>query len=401
MSSVNKENIDSVLAGLLASGDARTAGGALEQALALAAALGRGVALVDAILNVAEPDKSGTYAAWQLTAVAGALDALDKHGPSLAALDGPAVDKIKSAVGKVDAVKAAARSILPNSDRSELLRASAAGLLLRDADRRAADLQTLMRLLVPQTPPAVQAAIIDRLGQQQDPAAARAMLAGWQSHSPALRSQILLLLVSRSAWIALLLDAVETGGPVLPGDIDAARRQQLAALPDAALRERASRLLTLAAGADRGRAIEEFEPTLSLTGDVRRGTAIFEKKCAACHKLGAVGSDVGPNLAALTDRAPRSLLAAILDPSRAVEARYVSYLAVTTDGRSLTGILETETGGSITLLGEQARRQTILRSDLELLRSSGKSLMPDGLERDLSPQDLADLIAVVARAGMP
>jgi putative heme-binding domain-containing protein len=134
---------------------------------------------------------------------------------------------------------------------------------------------------------------------------------------------------------------------------------------------------------------------------MRRGTAIFEKKCAACHKLGAVGSDVGPNLAALTDRAPRSLLAAILDPSRAVEARYVSYLAVTTDGRSLTGILETETGNSITLLGEQAKRQTILRADLELLRSSGKSLMPDGLERDLSPQDLADLIAVVARAGLP
>jgi hypothetical protein len=89
-----------------------------------------------------------------------------------------------------------------------------------------------------------------------------------------------------------------------------------------------------------------------------------------------------------------------LDPNQAVEARYVNYLATTKNGLTYTGILAAETGNSITLIGTEGKPQTILRKDLEELTSTGKSLMPEGLEKELQPQDIADLIAFI-RADVP
>jgi putative heme-binding domain-containing protein len=113
-----------------------------------------------------------------------------------------------------------------------------------------------------------------------------------------------------------------------------------------------------------------------------------------------VGQQVGPDLASVGDKSPPSLLTAILDPNQAVEARYVNYMATTKNGLTFTGILAGETGASITLIGTDGKPQTILRKDLDELTSTGKSLMPEGLEKELQPQDLADLIAFI-RADVP
>lgn len=114
-----------------------------------------------------------------------------------------------------------------------------------------------------------------------------------------------------------------------------------------------------------------------------------------CHKQNGLGFEVGPNLASLTNRTPETLFSAILDPSAAVEAKYLNFVAVTTSGRSVIGLLSTETGSSLTLIAAEAKTESILRSDIEELRSTGKSLMPEGLEKDLSHQDLADVIEYV------
>ncbi|MCR9117652.1 MAG: hypothetical protein NXI22_11970, partial [bacterium] len=90
-----------------------------------------------------------------------------------------------------------------------------------------------------------------------------------------------------------------------------------------------------------------------------------------------------------------SLFAAILDPSAAVDAKYFSYVIVTNDGRSLSGRLGAETGSSVTLLAAGGKTETILRRDIDELRASDKSLMPEGLEQQLKPQDLADVIEFV------
>jgi putative heme-binding domain-containing protein len=139
---------------------------------------------------------------------------------------------------------------------------------------------------------------------------------------------------------------------------------------------------------------------LTLQGDAKRGAQVFARTCATCHQFSGVGHQVGPELASVGDNSPEGLLIAVLDPNRAVEARYINYVAQTKNGQTITGILSSETGNSITLLGPDAKQQVILRTDLDELVSSNKSLMPEGLEKDLKPQDLADLIAHI-RAGLP
>jgi hypothetical protein len=94
-------------------------------------------------------------------------------------------------------------------------------------------------------------------------------------------------------------------------------------------------------------------------------------------------------------------MVAILDPNQAVESRYVEYAVEFTDGRVFSGIVADETSTSLTLIGPEEKRQSILRSDIESLRSTGRSLMPEGLEKDLSQQDLADIIAFVGKSEPP
>jgi putative heme-binding domain-containing protein len=105
-----------------------------------------------------------------------------------------------------------------------------------------------------------------------------------------------------------------------------------------------------------------------------------------------MGNEVGADLAGLTDKSPGAFLLAILDPNRAVEPKFLSYSAVTTDGRVLQGMLADESGGSLTLLDAEGKKHQILRRDLEELKASGKSLMPEGLEKDISPEAMADLL---------
>ncbi len=136
-----------------------------------------------------------------------------------------------------------------------------------------------------------------------------------------------------------------------------------------------------------------------MEGDAEAGAAVFNKRCSVCHRLRGVGHEVGPNLASLTDYSPPALLTALLDPNRAVEAKYLDYLAITAGGQSYTGMLANETGNSVTLLGQEGKQQTILRSELEALQATGKSLMPEGLEKDVTPEDMANVIAYLRGSG--
>jgi putative heme-binding domain-containing protein len=109
---------------------------------------------------------------------------------------------------------------------------------------------------------------------------------------------------------------------------------------------------------------------------------------------------VGANLlAALPNKSGEDLLVAVLDPNREVDPRYVSYQVLTADERVLTGVVVTETPTSITLRQADGKEEAILRSNISTLRSTGLSLMPVGLEKEISPQDVADLFAYLRTAG--
>jgi putative heme-binding domain-containing protein len=162
-----------------------------------------------------------------------------------------------------------------------------------------------------------------------------------------------------------------------------------------AIREGAERVLATRVSSDRAQALAQYAAAKDMTGNLARGEALFNKHCAACHRLEGLGHAVGPDLAGLSDRSFDAILVAVLDPNRAVEDKFLEYVAVLADGRIQRGILTTESSNSITLLAQEAKETPVLRSDLELLSSTGKSLMPEGVEKDISPQDMADLILFV------
>ncbi len=132
---------------------------------------------------------------------------------------------------------------------------------------------------------------------------------------------------------------------------------------------------------------------LTKIGNRERGKAVFTKSCSACHKLGDVGQGLAPDLAALSDKSPEYLLLNILDPNRGVEARYLSYTATLKDGTQRVGFLQAETATSLTLVGPDGKPHSVLRTDIDELRSSGKSVMPEGIEKEISIDQMADLLA--------
>jgi putative heme-binding domain-containing protein len=326
-----------------------------------------------------------------VTAVAGLLDALARREADWRSYD---------ASGDLARMLQYARTTAANGEAADDDRVRAIRLLGRSEAERGGDIQALVALLVPQSSGAVQTAAVEALERIDDQRVPTALLEGWKSHGPALRSEILDALLSRDAWAGALLDAVEKN-QVPPGDIDATRRQRLARSDDEAIKERAAKLLAGAIESNRAQVVEQHAAVLKMAGDAQAGAVVFNKRCGVCHKLRGAGHEVGPNLASLTDYSPPALLTAMLDPNKAVEAKYLDYLALTTSGQSYTGMLADETGNSVTLQGQEGKQQTILRSDLEALQASGKSLMPEGLEKDVTPQDMANVIAYLRGSGAP
>jgi putative heme-binding domain-containing protein len=161
-------------------------------------------------------------------------------------------------------------------------------------------------------------------------------------------------------------------------------------------------VLSAAINSNRQQVVDQYlKAAADLTPDANRGKAVFAKRCANCHRLEGVGHALGPDLAALNNRSRDVLFIAMLDPSRAVEDRYLDYAVRTTDGQSLTGMLREETGTSITLAAAEGKTTTILRSEIERIQSSGKSLMPEGVEKDITPAEMADVAAYLATNSPP
>ena len=139
--------------------------------------------------------------------------------------------------------------------------------------------------------------------------------------------------------------------------------------------------------------VADYLPALKLVADAPRGQSVFRQHCMACHKIGNDGFAVGPDLTTSATRDPAALLAHILDPNQHVLPNYVQYLIADRNGRIFTGLIAAETATSITVRRDNNNEEAILRSDIEEMTSTGKSLMPEGLERQLSKQDMADLLA--------
>jgi putative heme-binding domain-containing protein len=259
----------------------------------------------------------------------------------------------------------------------------------------------LRELLAPRHPGEVQLAAVRALSLHPQPQVAGLLLAPWASYSPGVRREVLEALFARADRLAGLLDAIEKK-QVLAGQLEPFRLQQLRKHPNSRLRRRALALLAGQVAPDRQKVVEAYRPALDLKADAARGKEVFKKNCATCHRLENVGVEVGPDLlSALRNKSRETLLIDILDPSREVDPRYLNYLVTTKAGRQFTGMIAAETASSVTLRRAEKAEDTILRSEIDEIQATAKSLMPEELEKQLTKQDLADVIAYLQSVAAP
>src|SRR5262245_34742509 len=259
----------------------------------------------------------------------------------------------------------------------------------------------LRDLLSPQVPAEVQLAAVRALALHSSPEVDSALLTPWASYSPALRREVLEVMFSRPDRLAHLLTAMAPK-KVQVAQLEPARLEQLRKLPEPDLRRRAAALLATQAIPERKKVVEEYQAALDLPADAVRGKAVFKKTCSTCHRLENEGIEVGPDLlSALRNKSREQLLVDILDPSREVDARYINYLVTDKAGRSLTGMIAAETAASITLRRAEKAEDVLLRSQIDTIEATTKSVMPEGLEMQLSRQELADVIAYLQTVAAP
>ena len=233
-------------------------------------------------------------------------------------------------------------------------------------------------------------AALDAVSPSSDVSIGTRLLEAFDSQTPQLRRAILDVLFANESRTLLLLDKLEQN-LIKPAEVDITRQPRLTKHRNPAIATRAAKLFS-GASTDRAEVMTKYQPALEIKGDPVKGRAIFEKNCVACHRVANLGVNVGPDIGDSRDKTPAYLLTNILDPNRAVDANFFSYTLVTKQGRILTGLVKSETASSITIRLPEGKDETVLRGDVEELKSSGQSLMPIGMEKTISVEQMADLI---------
>ncbi|HRI15075.1 MAG TPA: FG-GAP-like repeat-containing protein [Verrucomicrobiota bacterium] len=359
----------------------------LERLLALAAAQRNEEALAQgfAVALKLDPQRDGLT---QFSALGGLLDALDRQSQRKAA---------RIPWADLEPILTRAGTIAFSADAEEPLRLAALRMVGRSESEPVNTASLLVKMLGPQNSTKVQEAALAALRRRGDANAASALLESWVRLSPAIRSAALEAFVTQPSWTSQLLDALESGR-LAAREINVPIRQQLLHHSDARLAARAEKLLT-ATRSDRQAVVDSFAAVRKLPGDAERGREQFRANCSSCHRLEGEGVEVGPDLGAVVDKSADALLVAVLDPNRAVEARYLSYSAETRSGRQFTGIIASESPNSLTLRGINGTEEVFLRNELVRSQSTGQSLMPEGFEHSLDAPALADLFAYVTASG--
>jgi putative heme-binding domain-containing protein len=280
-------------------------------------------------------------------------------------------------------------------DHVDIARRIASIELLRHSNLETAA-PILQELLSAAQPTSLQVAAVRALTSFGDPALAGMLLENYRSMGPEAQEAATEAL-TRSDRVPQLLDALEQD-QISFAALPLAQRTVLLRTTNADWKARLVSLAQKQQESPRAKVVQEFTTALmSLTSDVDRGTAVFRRVCSKCHRLEQEGADLGPALETVQHRSAGELLIAILDPSRELQPNYLEYAVVLKDGTTTTGVIAAETPVAITLKKAGAVEQSVLRRDIDEIFAVGKSIMPEGLERELTPQNLADLIAYLRR----
>jgi putative membrane-bound dehydrogenase-like protein len=237
------------------------------------------------------------------------------------------------------------------------------------------------------------------LGRVEDARLADVMLASYARLSPELKPLAIDLVMQREPWARKLLNAVLAGK--FPKDVlnanhlrkilESNDREALWAVEKAFGKIREER------NPEREQVVAEMTGYFRENiGDPVAGQRVFKSLCAQCHAIHGEGRKLGPDITANGRASFEQLVSNIFDPSLVIGPAYQSVTVVTEDGRNLTGLVAEDNDQRIVLRLPGDAEEIIPRNNINYLRESKLSMMPEGIEHSLSRKDLADLFAFLA-----
>lgn len=307
--------------------------------------------------------------------------------------------KVKEAAQKLGVVFGEGRAIeevkqlVTNEGADAAIRTSALQTLIQD---RGDDLLPLLKRLAGDRLLAPTA--IRGLASYTDKEVPALILNSYDRLTPDGRSAAISTLSSRPEYATELLMAIEAGR-LKRQEITAFHARQIRSFENEKLSEQLAKVWgeVRVSGAEKKQLMAQLKEAnnkeMLAKANPSAGRALFTKTCANCHVLYGQGkTGAGPDLTGSNRRNLDYLLENIVDPSASVAADFKATLYRLTDGRTLTGVIVEQTEKTLTLQ-TATERTTIAKEEIEESKSTGQSLMPEGLLQPLSPEQIRDLFA--------
>ncbi|HEY3392299.1 MAG TPA: PVC-type heme-binding CxxCH protein [Lacipirellulaceae bacterium] len=308
------------------------------------------------------------------------------------------VELLASRLGLASIDFAQVRRKFASRDEPESARLEALEALVAFRDRRLLDLLPGVLASSSERPEFV-ARVLAVLGRVENPKLADIILAEYATLAPEVQPLAIDLVMQREPWARKLLDAVlanKLPKSVLDANhlrkiVESNDREALWAVEKAFGKIRGER------NPVREKVVAEMGEFLRANiGDPVAGRAVFKKLCAQCHTIYGEGGKVGPDITANGRASFDQLLSNVFDPSLVIGAEYQVSTVVTKDGRNLTGLIVENNDRRVVIRMARDSEETVPRNNVEYMRLSKLSMMPEGVENVFNKKDLADLFAFLS-----
>jgi putative membrane-bound dehydrogenase-like protein len=250
----------------------------------------------------------------------------------------------------------------------------------------------LKKLISPAEASSIQISALQTLSAIPGNRVSQFVLLKWPDLTPEIRNEAINSLMGNRERVSLLLDAIESG-KIHSTDIGWPRSVRLMAQSDLKLRDRARKLLTKDQ-AEQTSVNNAYQDVLTLKGDEENGKSIFLRNCSICHQVrGETGISFGPDLGTIHNWSAQAIMANILAPDLSISSGFDLWSVELKDGSSFQGIISSETPAVIMLKNAGREERTIKRADIKTLKALNISAMPAGFEKQITKQQMADLLA--------
>ncbi len=247
-----------------------------------------------------------------------------------------------------------------------------------------------MGLLSPQEAIPVQLAALKALSAVPGTQISETLIARWSSLTPEVQDAAIATFLHDDARTALLLGALEKSA-IPKSAVNWPRRVGLMAQSNIPLRDRARKLFT---ENDDAEIRSSLSDVLSLQGDAVKGKDVYQQNCGLCHQLrGKLGVNIGPDLGTVHNWSAEAILSNIVSPNQSISSGFDLCSVELSNGKTVQGIIASESPGAITLRNNGSSDVTVKRSDIKSLKALNMSIMPTDFSKKISHDQLADLLA--------